>query len=256
VPVCLAQPRRRTDRPWPPPADRSRAQRVWAIQASQTLERHYAPLRARTIRSIATKLRASNVSFDPADLDAHYNHAWHALHAKLVTGCPVDNLGGFLTQAAYFRAIDCSRKEHLDRRVDALDTAVSDRDLDGALDDAERLRAFMEGLRARLRGRDLSAAALCYLHGYSRTDAAEVLGITPGQMKRVMDHVSRQVAILVSTLQAGDRCDGQRSLVTAYALRVLDPQGARIGLARAHLAECSACRARVRTLRAGTPVGA
>lgn len=43
---------------------------------------------------------------------------------------------------------------------------------------------------------------------------------------------------------------------TAYAMGVLDPRGTRIALARNHLAECPACRARVRTLRAGTSGGA
>jgi len=226
--------------------------RIAQIRARRALESQYDELRRTTLAALASRLRGANVRFDPADLEAHYNQAWHALYAKLAGGDVVENTKGFLIQAAFFRAVDDYRKQHDDRRADVTD--IDDRvhvdpDIDGALDDAHRLRAFMQGLKGRLNDRGLQAAALCYLHGYTRADAARMIGVSDGQMKKLMDRVSGVVGSLVQDLASGSWCDEQRSLITAYGLGVLDPEGARHELARAHLKDCSSCRAYVRQLR-------
>ena len=48
-----------------------------------------------------------------------------------------------------------------------------ERDLAAELDDRARLHQLFEGLRGRLSSRELQAAALCYLQGLSRAEAAD-----------------------------------------------------------------------------------
>src|SRR5699024_2464840 len=122
-------------------------------------------------------------------------------------------------------------------------------DLDDRLDDHERLRAFREGLAQRLGERERRAAVLCYLHGYSRPEAAALLGVPPARMEKLMDRVSKVVRGIVADLREGTWCESQRSLITAYALGVLAPEGPRRELAEQHLDACPGCRSHVRRLR-------
>ncbi|WP_138974449.1 ECF-type sigma factor, partial [Patulibacter medicamentivorans] len=226
-------------------------------RADRVLQQSYESLRSSTLRTLDVKLRRVGLILDRADQDAAYNFAWHGLYQRMLAGEEIDNLGGFLAQAAYFRAIDEARRLRLDRRADdceVADLAAAAADLDQQLDDAQMLRSFAEGLRVRLRPREREAATLCYLHGYSRAEAADVLGLTPRRMGKVMDRVSKQVGSLVDDLREGDWCREQRSLITAYAFDALDRDGERHAIATSHLADCSACRALVRRLRAASAV--
>ncbi|HEU0250284.1 MAG TPA: hypothetical protein VFR48_06130, partial [Solirubrobacteraceae bacterium] len=54
---------------------------------------------------------------------------------------------------------------------------------------------------------------------------------------------------LLATIQAGEWCEQQASLMRAYAFGILDPDGERHALAVAHTRECPACRAHVAALR-------
>ena len=51
-------------------------------------------------------------------------------------------------------------------------------------------------MRERLSERERQAAALCYLHGYSRPEAAEALGLAPKRMEKLMDGVSSKLGAL------------------------------------------------------------
>ena len=127
--------------------------------------------------------------------------------------------------------------------------AAQDPDLTQRLDDRRRLLGAMEGMRERLSARERQAAALCYLHGYSRPEAAAALGLAPKRMEKLMDGVSSKLGTLTSEIDEGDWCESRQSLMKAYAYGVLDPDGERYALARAHLDECPACRRYVRGLR-------
>jgi DNA-directed RNA polymerase specialized sigma24 family protein len=226
--------------------------RLMALRARRTLERDYEQLRLTTIRAVERKLAGAGTRVDRVDLDAHYNLAWHALFEKLSGGEAVENPGGFLVQVAYFRAVDEFRKQHVDRRIDVqdiVDVPAAEVDAAARIDDADQLRAFMQGLRGRLSDRELRAASLCYLHGYTRPEAAAVMGLPVSRMVKLMDCVSKAVNDLVAELKAGRWCDEQHSLMTAYALGILDLDGQRYGLALAHLADCPSCRGYVRKLR-------
>lgn len=220
-------------------------------KAQRSLERDYDRLRTDVMGALRGKLVAASVRMDDADLEVAYNLAWHALYDKLRAGETVDNPGGFLTQVSFFRAMDDFRAQRPGRRADVdLDVAAGvNPDVDARLDDRDQLRAFTEGLGQRLDGRERQAAVLCYLHGYSRPEAAEALGLPPARMEKVMDGVSKVVRGLVADLKQGGWCESQKSLMTAYALGVLAPEGQRREMAAAHLASCSGCRAHVRRLR-------
>lgn len=226
--------------------------RIATLRAQKVLEGDYERLHQTTLSALSNKLRGQGVHFDRADLDGFYNQAWHALYAKLADGDTIDNTGAFLTQVAYFRAIDEYRKLHPDRRAeieDAGDLAGVEVDVDAQLDDAHQLREFLAGLKSRLDEREARAAALCYVHGYSRPEAAKIIGVSASRMEKLMDRVSKVVRSLTAEIDSGQWCESQRSLMTAYAVNVLDTEGERYKLAVVHLQDCPGCRAYVRRLR-------
>lgn len=226
--------------------------------ANAILEREYESLRGEVVATVRGKLRSAGIQLDDSDIDAAYNQAWHALYVKLEEGQAVDNRAALLVTIAHRRAIDEHRALHVDRRADddgTPDLPAPLPDVDGRLDDERRLRSLVEGMRERLSGRELQAATLCYLHERSRPEAAEIMGLSPRRMEKVMDRVSKQIAEIVRDVQ-GDWCRSRGSLIRAYALGVLDPEGERYRLAASHLEDCSACRRRVLALRglaAATP---
>jgi DNA-directed RNA polymerase specialized sigma24 family protein len=220
------------------------------LRAQRQLERDYEALKPSTLRSLASKLRARSLSVDDADLEGYYNQAWHALFEQMSDGATIENAGGFLVQVAYRRALDDLRRVGPPRT--GLDNvaghAVADDPLE-RLDDRRRLREFVEAMREELDERERTAASLCYLHGYTRPQAAQAMGLTEGRMKKVMDDVSKTVGRFTREIVAGTRCEHRASSNKAYAMGLLDPDGERYSAVRAHLDECSACRADVLRMR-------
>ena len=84
----------------------------------------------------------------------------------------------------------------------------------------------MEGMRERLSERERQAAALCYLHGYSRRRPPRRWA-PPKRMEKLMDGVSQKLGGLAAEIDAGDWCESRQSLMKAYAFGVLDPDGER-----------------------------
>jgi DNA-directed RNA polymerase specialized sigma24 family protein len=227
-------------------------------------------MRGRVLASVRARLRAAGVGLDPADLEACYSQAWHGLYTTMLDGgnAEIANPEGWLALVTYRRAID----EHRSRmrttanamapagyertRNPELDLGAPERDLAGELDDRARLRQLMEGLRGRLSPRERQAAALCYLQGCSRADAAARMGISEARMRKLMDGsrpgspgVASKVGELLDTIRAGSYCAEQSSLMRGFAFGILDPDGERYALATAHQRECPACRAHVLSLR-------
>ena len=163
--------------------------------AEHVLDREYDELRRPTMTALRTKLGTRNISFDDVDLDAFYNQAWHGLYLRLAEGDEVENHGGFLVHAAYCRAIEEVRRLHPERRAEGVDLAAlgTDVDLPAQLDDRVQLRHFMEGMRDRLSERERAAVTLCYIQGCSRPEAAELLGVSPARMEKLMDGASKKV---------------------------------------------------------------
>ncbi len=224
-------------------------------------------MRGRVQATVRARLRAACVSLDAADLEACYAQAWHGLYTTMLEGdqAEVANPEGWLVLVTYRRAID----EHRARlraapatpaaygaREPDFDARAPERDLAGELDDRARLRQLMEGLRGRLNPRERQAAALCYLQGLSRADAAARMGISEARMRKLMEGsragspgVAGKVGELLDTIRAGSYCAEQSSLMRGFAFGILDPGGERYVLAQAHQRECPACRAHVLSLR-------
>jgi len=242
---------------------------VRRYRADRLLRREFEAMRGRVVASVRARLRAAGVTLDPADLEACYSQAWHGLHTTMLAGdAEVANPEGWLALVTYRRAIDEHRSRvrtatyaadpaGYERAQDpALHPGAPERDLAGELDDRARLRQLMEGLRGRLSPRERQAAALCYLQGCSRADAAARMGISEARMRKLMDGsrsgspgVASKVGELLNTIRAGSYCAEQSSLMRGFAFGILDPDGERYVLAMAHQRECPACRAHVLSLR-------
>lgn len=216
-------------------------------------------MRGRVLAGVGARLRAAGVRLDRADLEACYAQAWHGLYMTMLEGrAEVANPEGWLALVTYRRAIDEVRARR-NRDADAgaeLEMQAPERDLAGELDDRMKLRRLMEGLRVRLDPRGREAAALCYLQGLSRAQAAAEMGVSEKRMRKLMDGagpgapgVASKVGELLESISAGAYCAEQSSLMRGFAFGVLDPDGERYALALAHQRECPACRAHVLSLR-------
>ncbi len=243
---------------------------VRRYRADRLLRREFDTMRSRVLRSVRARLRTAGVRLDPADLEACYSQAWHGLYTAMLDGdeAEVANPEGWLVLVTYRRAIDEHRsrvragahthvlaEDDRARAPGAPNPGAPERDLAGELDDRVRLRQLMEGLRARLSPRERQAAALCYLQGHSRADAAARMGVSEARMRKLMDGrpgspgVATKVGELLDTIRAGSYCAEQSSLMRGFAFGILDPEGERYALATAHQRECPACRAHVLSLR-------
>jgi RNA polymerase sigma factor (sigma-70 family) len=246
---------------------------VRRYRAERMLRKEFEGLRGRVMGIVRGRLRASGVSLDPSDLEACYAQAWQGLYAAMLAGEEIANPTGWLAQVTHRRAID----EHRSRRrsyptegVGAPDgphgalgapgggagEPAHERDFAQELDDRIRLRQVFEGLRGRLSERELQAAALCYLQGLSRAEAAARIGISEQRMRKLMEGpgpgrpgVAGKVGELVETIRGGGWCEEQGSLMRGLAFGILDPAGERYQLAMAHKSECPACRAYILSLR-------
>ena len=174
---------------------------VRRYRAERLLRKEFEGLRGRVLGSVRGRLRASGVSIDASDLEACYAQAWQGLYAAMLAGEEIANPNGWLALVTFRRAIE----EHRSRRrvyptngvgeSDGLHGAhepggvegTLERDFAGELDDRIRLRQVFEGLRGRLSAREQEAAALCYLQGLSRSEAAARMGISEARMRKLME---------------------------------------------------------------------
>jgi DNA-directed RNA polymerase specialized sigma24 family protein len=223
-------------------------------RAERLLRGEFEALRGRVIATVRARLRSNGVSVDPSDLDACYGLAWHGLYAAVLDGQEIANPAGWLALVTFRRAID----EHRARRhlADVEVAGAEDRDFAAELDDRIRLRQLFEALRGRLSTRELQAAALCYLQGLSRSEAAARMGVSETRMRKLMEGhgagrpgVAGKVGALVETIGGGGWCEEQGSLMRGLAYGILDPTGERYRLALIHSSECPGCRAYVVSLR-------
>jgi DNA-directed RNA polymerase specialized sigma24 family protein len=238
-------------------------------RAERLLREDFERLRAHVLGNVRARLRWSGLCLDASDLDACYAQAWQGLYAAVLGGERIANPGGWLSVVTTRRAIDEHRARERARcraggAGDSHETAVPvssrarlerERDIAAELDDRARLRQLFEGLRGRLSSRELQAAALCYLQGLSRSEAAAQMGLSQRRMRKLMEGtaerpgVAGKVGTLADTIRAGAWCDEQGSLMRAFAYGILDPVGERHQLALIHSSECPACRAYVLSLR-------
>jgi len=237
-------------------------------RAERVLRDDFQRLRGRVLATVRGRLLASGVSLDHSDLEACYGQAWQGLYTAVLAGQQIANPGGWLVLVTQRRALEehrAGRRIAHGRGWPANDPSAlpgeapritGEGDLAEELDDRMRLRQLFEGLSARLSAREREAAALCYLQGLSRAQAAAVMGLSEPRMRRLMEGrapgrpgVAGKMGALVETIRAGRWCEEQSSLMRALAYGILDPEGERHRLAVVHRGECPACRAYVISLR-------
>ena len=238
-------------------------------RAERLLRQEFEGLQGRVMATVRARLGAGGARLDPSDLEACYAQAWQGLYAAVLDGQEIANPTGWLTLVTFRRAIEELRahrhEDHGGRGRDLNEPAARDTpaqqgaaepDFAAELDDRMRLRHLFEGLRGRLSAREREAAALCYLQGLSRSQAAARMGISEARMRKLMDGrgagrpgVAGKVGELAETISGGGWCEQQGSLMRGLAYGILDPGGERYRLAVSHRNQCPACRAYVVSLR-------
>lgn len=224
-------------------------------RAERLLRAEFDALRGSVLGAVRARLRDRGSSLDDADLEACYSMAWQGLYAAVLDGEEVHNPAGWLVLVTYRRAIDEQRVRHPQTELPSDAAAASD-DLAAAMDDRIKLRQLVEGMGVRLNERERQAAALCYLQGLSREEAASQMGIGIRRLQKLMEGrpssgpgVASKMRALTESITGGRFCEEHASLMRALAFGVLDPEGERHQIALAHCQTCPACRAHVRFLR-------
>jgi RNA polymerase sigma factor (sigma-70 family) len=224
-------------------------------RAERLLRDGFETLRSSVLPAVQARLRSHGVSIDESDLEACYSTALQGLYTSVLGGEEIHNPTGWLVLVTYRRAIDEQRKRRAETEL-PVDAAAEDRDLSAEIDDRAKLHQLMEGIGSRLSERERQAAALCYLLGLTRAEAAKQMGIGEGRMKKLMEGrglgqpgVASKMGALTQAISEGRFCEEQASLMRAFAFDLLDPEGDRYKIALAHQQNCPACRAYVRELR-------
>ena len=216
---------------------------------------HYEPLKGDVLATVRGKLAVDNLHSDPSDLEAAYNAAWHALYERSRThGEDVGNLGGWLATIAYRRAIDDVRRARRKYLAPvAVDESIRDlgyeHDVDAEIADRQRYHQWLMSVRLRLNPRERQAVSLCVLHEHSRRDASEIMGLDIKRLDKIMVEANKKLGGLLEAINRGDWCREQRSLIKAFALGLHEEGSERHELAAAHVMECHACAAYVRSMR-------
>ena len=221
----------------------------------RVIAEHYESLKPEVLATVRGKLAVDSLHPDPSDLDAAYNAAWHALYEQSREHDEeISNLGGWLATITYRRAIDDVRRARMKYRAPvAVEESFSqlgyEHDVDTEIADRQRYHQWLMSVRLRLNAREQQAVSLCVLHEHSRSDASDIMGIDIKRLDKIMVAANKKLGGLLEAINRGDWCQEQRSLIKAYAFGLHEEGGERHALAVAHVMECQACAAYVRSLR-------
>ncbi len=224
-------------------------------RADRLLRKDFKALQASVLSAVRRRMRGAGTDTAAIDLEACYAQAWQGLYAAILSGEEIANPAGWLVVVTHRRAIDELRALMRASRA-APGPGALERDLAAELDERGRLRELLEGLRTRLSPKEREAAALCYLQGLTRAQAAAQMGLSERAFGKLMEGrgagrpgVAAKMGELVQTIGQGRWCEQQGSLMRALAYGMLDPDGERYPVALGHSSQCPACRAYVASLR-------
>ena len=215
----------------------------------------YESLKPEVLSTVRGKLAVDSLHPDSSDLEAAYNAAWHALYERSREhGEEVGNLGGWLATITYRRAIDDVRRARMKYCApisvgEGFSQLGYEHDVEGEIADRQRYHQWLMSVRLRLNAREQQAVSLCVLHEHSRRDASDIMGIDIKRLDKIMVAANKKLGGLLEAINRGEWCQEQRSLIKAYALGLHEEGGERHELAVAHVMECQACAAYVRSLR-------
>jgi DNA-directed RNA polymerase specialized sigma24 family protein len=233
-------------------SDRALRSRTPRQRAERTAQAHYRSLEKEVVGVVGRRLSARNMRLDSSDLEEAYCLAWHGVYEEIKRGTKIANLTGMLVEITWRRAVDTYRGlqtgQHADVDIDAHGVEV---DLDEQLDDQQKLQRFIKRLKRRLSWQECQAVSLCLIHGYSRPEARELLGIEDEErMQKLMDRAMRKIGGIVAGIDArGCGGDEWACMLRAYALGLLGEDERDYRRASEHIEDCASCRRYVLGLR-------
>jgi RNA polymerase sigma factor (sigma-70 family) len=220
-------------------------------QAEKAVNEQYRQLQPAVTRAVRRRLASRKMLVDESDLEEAYCLAWHGVCETIKRGTQVSNLTGMLIEITWRRAVDAYREQRSSQRAELdLEEITVELDLDAHLDDQIKLKRLITQVRSRLNPRECEAISLCVIHGYSRAEAAQLMGLQRRQMEKLMDGATKKIGGIVASI-ATRGCGGDEwaRLMRGYALGLIAEDDRDYPRAAEHVAQCAVCRRYVNGLR-------
>jgi DNA-directed RNA polymerase specialized sigma24 family protein len=221
-------------------------------QAEAVANANYEALKEVVLRSAGRRLFVCGVRLDRADLEAAYNLAWHGVCQAIERERHPENLTGLLVDITSKRAIDIYRQRNESMHAEGdLEGAVAGRDdLVERVDDQQKIELLVERLKDRLNDAQRKAVTLCILQGYTRPEAARILGVEEAAFGRVMDRAIKQIAAVVATIDTRGCGDGEWArALRAFAVGAMNEDSPDFRRVAEHVRDCATCERYVMGLR-------
>jgi DNA-directed RNA polymerase specialized sigma24 family protein len=227
-----------------------------AEQAKAIADEHLFALLDDVVRITESRLTGRHIDLDRKDVEAAYNLAWAGVCQRIAQGGKVENLTGLLVDITYKRSLDIYRQRHEAMHTDdglsddVLESHAASSDLTEEVDDRGRLMGLFERLKERLNTNERKAITLCILHGYSRAEAAKVLGIPEPTFQRIIDAAWKKVAQVAAYLDGPGCGDGEWArALRSFAFGLIDENHRDYPRINEHVQGCESCRRYVQGLR-------
>jgi DNA-directed RNA polymerase specialized sigma24 family protein len=221
-------------------------------QAEAVANANYEALKEVVLRSAGRRLLVRGVRLDRADLEAAYNLAWHGVCQAIGRGRSPENLAGLLVDITSKRAIDIYRQRNESMHAEGdLEGGVAGRDdLVERVDDQQKIELLVERLKDRLNDAQRKAVTLCILQGYTRPEAARILGVEEAAFGRVMDRAIKQIAAVVATIDTRGCGDGEWArALCSFAVGAMSEDSPDFRRVAEHVRDCATCQRYVFGLR-------
>jgi RNA polymerase sigma factor (sigma-70 family) len=224
-------------------------------EAREIATANYEVLKEEVLRAVAGRLRSEGArSIVRQDLEDAYNQGWHGVCRHIEQGKPLTSLDGLLYTITLRRALDIYRQRREATLVDTdLERHGAEPDLAERIDDQHKLNRLLERLKKRLSDKERRAVTLCVLHGYTRPEAADLLGVDRVVFERIMDGATKKMSGIVAAIQARGCGDEEWSrLMRDYALGLISEDDREHSRAEDHVEgpeACEPCRRYVRGLQ-------
>lgn len=215
------------------------------------MDANYEALKEVVLRSVRGRLLARGVRLDWIDLEAAYNHAWHGVCQAVARGGHARNLPGLLVDVTDKRAIDIYRQRNEALYADAdVESQAVEVDLAKRVDDQQKIELLVERLKDCLNDVQRRAVALCVLQGYTRAEAARILGMNEAAFGKVMDRAIKRIAGVAAAMEprgCGD--DEWGRALRSYALGAMSEDSPDYARVATHIRGCASCKRYVMGLR-------
>jgi DNA-directed RNA polymerase specialized sigma24 family protein len=219
-------------------------------QAEAVADANYEALKEVVLRSVGRRLFARSVRLDRADLEAAYNLAWHGVCQAIGRGQRAENLAGLLVDITSKRAIDIYRQRNELMNGDLGGSVAGGDDLAERVDDQQKIERLVERLKDRLNDAQRKAVTLCILQGYTRPEAARILGVEEAAFGKVMDRAIKQIAAVVATIDSRGCGDNEWArALCSFAAGAMSEDSPDFRRMAEHVRDCATCERYVMGLR-------